>query len=305
MAIAGDALTTRKAVEARLRGGKADRAGVALNVFLLLSLIISLGVLVILLTDIVVRAIPAFAERGSDVITAPLSARPARAGMIQGIVGSLILTAFVILIALPFGVGAAVYLEEYARDSALTRFFRTNIRNLAGVPSIVYGLLGLAVFVTLLGLGQSAIAGGLTLAILVLPIIVITTSEALRAVPISIREAAFGVGATRWETIRSHVLPYAAPGVLTGTILALARAFGETAPLILVGAVVGTFNSIDPVGMLTGSYTALPTIVFNWAREPQDEFRALTAAAIVVLLVVILLVNAAAIFLRNRYDRRW
>jgi phosphate transport system permease protein len=305
MAVTGDALTSRRAVEARLRGGKADLAGIALQVFLLLSLVISLGVLVVLLTDILIRALPAFTERGLDLLTTPLSARPARAGMSQGIIGSLILTAFVILIALPLGVGGAVYLEEYARDTALTRFIRTNIRNLAGVPAIVYGLLGLAVFVTLLGMGQSAIAGGLTLGILVLPIIVITTSEALRAVPISIREAALGVGATRWEMIRSHVLPYAAPGVLTGTILALARAFGETAPLIMVGAVVGTFNSTDPIGMLTGSYTALPTVIFNWAREPQEEFRALTAAAIVVLLVVILLVNAAAIILRNRYDRRW
>jgi phosphate transport system permease protein len=305
MAITGDAVTSRRAVEARLRGGKTDVAGVALQVFLLLSLVISLGVLVVLLTDILIRAWPAFTDRGLDLLTSPLSARPARAGMSQGIIGSLILTGFVILIALPLGVGAAVYLEEYARDTGLTRFIRTNIRNLAGVPAIVYGLLGLAVFVTLLGMGQSAIAGGLTLGILVLPIIVITTSEALRAVPISIREAALGVGATRWEMIRSHVLPYAAPGVLTGTILALARAFGETAPLIMVGAVVGTFNSTDPLGMLTGSYTALPTVIFNWAREPQEEFRALTAAAIVVLLVVILLVNAAAIILRNRYDRRW
>jgi phosphate transport system permease protein len=305
MAIASDALTSRRAVEARLRGGKADIGGIVLQVLLVLSLVISLGVLVVLLTDIFVKAIPAFAERGSDLLTQPLSARPARAGMLQGIVGSLILTAFVIVIALPLGVGAAVYLEEYAGDTGPTRFIRTNIRNLAGVPAIVYGLLGLAVFVTLLGMGQSAIAGGLTLGILVLPIIVITTSEALRAVPNSIREAALGVGATRWEMIRSHVLPYAAPGVLTGTILALARAFGETAPLIMVGAVVGTFNSTDPIGMLSGSYTALPTVIFNWAREPQDEFRALTAAAIVVLLVVILLVNAAAIILRNRYDRRW
>ena len=127
---------------------------------------------------------------------------------------------------------------------------------------------------------------------LVLPIVVITTSEALRAVPNSIREAAFGVGATRWETVRSHVLPYAAPGILTGTILSLARAFGETAPLIMVGAIVGTFNGVNVVGMLTGSYTSLPTVVYNWSREPQDEFRALTAAAIVVLLVVILIVNA-------------
>jgi phosphate transport system permease protein len=305
MAIASDAVTARRAVEERLRGGRADVAGIALNVFLLLTLVISLGVLVILLTDILIKAIPAFTERGADLITAPLSARPTRAGMSQGIIGSLILTGFVILIALPFGVGAAVYLEEYARDTALTRFFRTNIRNLAGVPAIVYGLLGLAVFVTLLGMGQSAVAGGLTLGILVLPIVVITTSEALRAVPTSIREAAFGVGATRWEMIRSHVLPYAAPGILTGTILALARAFGETAPLIMVGAVVGVFNSTDPISMLSGSFTALPTIIFNWAGQPQEEFRALTAAAIVVLLVVILLVNATAILLRNRYDRRW
>jgi phosphate transport system permease protein len=224
---------------------------------------------------------------------------------VQGILGSLALMVFVVLVALPIGVGAAVYLEEYARSTWITRAVRTNIRNLAGVPAIVYGLLGLAVFVTLLGLGRSLIAGGLTLAVLVLPIVVITTSEALRAVPLAIREAAYGVGATRWEVVRSHVLPYAAPGILTGTILSLGRAFGETAPLIMVGAVVGTFNRVDMADMLTGSYTALPTIVYNWSREPQDEFRALTAAAIVVLLVVILLVNATAIYLRNRYDRTW
>jgi phosphate transport system permease protein len=209
------------------------------------------------------------------------------------------------VVALPLGIGAAVYLEEYARDTWWSRLIRTNIRNLAGVPSIVFGLMGLAIFVSTLGLGKSLIAGGLTLAVLVLPIAVITTSEALRAVPASIREAALGVGATRWETIRSHVVPYAAPGILTGTILSLARAFGETAPLLMVGAIAGTFSSGGIEDMLTGSYTALPTIVYNWSGQPQDEFRALTAAAIVVLLVVILLVNASAIILRNRYDRRW
>ena len=299
------AVTARRAVEARLRGANTDVPGLVLQALLLLSLLLSLGFLIVLLSDIVVKAIPAFAERGIDVATSPLSARPARAGMVQGIVGSLGLMGFVVLLALPLGIGAAVYLEEYAHDTRLTRLIRTNIRNLAGVPAIVYGLLGLAAFVTLLGLGGSLTAGGLTLAILVLPIVVITTSEALRAVPISIREAAFGVGATRWETVRSHVLPYAAPGILTGTILSLARAFGETAPLVMVGAVVGTFNGIDIGRMLGGSYTSLPTIVYNWSREPQAEFRALTAAAIIVLLVVILLVNAAAIYLRNRYDRRW
>ncbi len=299
------AVPAREAVAARLRRGAGDPRGTVLQALLLASLLIALGVLVVLLADVVTRAAPTFVERGADVITAPLSARPARAGMLQGIIGSLLLMVFVIAIAFPLGIGAAVYLEEYARDRGSTRFIRTNVRNLAGVPSIVYGLLGLAVFVTLLGMGRSAIAGGLTLAVLVLPIAVITTSEALRAVPASIREAAFGVGATRWETIRSHVLPYATPGILTGTILSLGRAFGETAPLIMVGAVVGTFNGVDPVAMLTGSYTSLPTLVYNWSREPQEDFRALTAAAIVVLLVVIGLVNATAIYLRNRYDRRW
>ena len=299
------ALTTREAVERRLRAGGGDVRGLVLHGALLLSLLIALGVLVVLVGDILIRSLPVFAERPADFLASPLSSRPARAGILQGILGSLLLMAFVALIALPTGIGAAVYLEEYARDTWLTRLIRTNIRNLAGVPSIVYGLLGLAVFVSSLGLGKSLIAGGLTLAVLVLPIAVITTSEALRAVPASIREAAFGVGATRWETIRSHVVPYAAPGILTGTILTLARAFGETAPLLMVGAIAGTFSSGGIGDMLTGSYTALPTIVFNWAGQPQDEFRALTSAAIVVLLIVILLVNASAILLRNRYDRRW
>jgi phosphate transport system permease protein len=293
------------AVEERLRGGGRDRRGLLLHATLLLALLAALAVLAVLLAQIVTTSIPAFTARGPDLLTAPLSARPTTAGIVQGIIGSLVLMVFVVLVALPIGVGAAVYLEEYARSTWLTRFVRTNIRNLAGVPAIVYGLLGLAVFVNLLGLGRSLVAGGLTLAVLVLPIVVITTSEALRAVPLAIREAAFGVGATRWEVVRSHVLPYAAPGILTGTILSLGRAFGETAPLIMVGAVVGTFNRVDVADMLTGSYTALPTIIYNWSREPQDEFRALTAAAIVVLLAVILLVNATAIYLRNRYDRKW
>ena len=305
MAIRGGTLTTRDAVEQRLRAGGADMPGLVLQVALLLTLLIALGVLVVLVADIVIRSLPVLAERPLDLLTSPLSSRPARAGIAQGILGSVLLMVFVSAIALPLGIGAAVYLEEYARDTWWSRLIRTNIRNLAGVPSIVFGLMGLAIFVSTLGLGKSLIAGGLTLAVLVLPITVITTSEALRAVPGSIREAALGVGATRWETIRSHVVPYAAPGILTGTILSLARAFGETAPLLMVGAIAGTFSSGGIEDMLTGSYTALPTIVYSWSGQPQDEFRALTAAAIVVLLVVILLVNASAIILRNRYDRRW
>lgn len=305
MATRMQAITTREAVEHRLRAGGADTPGLVLQGALLLSLFVALGVLAVLIGDILIRSLPVWAERPIDFLTSPLSSRPARAGIIQGILGSVLLMAFVAAIALPIGIGAAVYLEEYARDTWLARLIRTNIRNLAGVPSIVYGLLGLALFVSTLSLGKSLIAGGLTLAVLVLPIVVITTSEALRAVPASIREAALGVGATRWETISGHVLPYAAPGILTGTILSLARAFGETAPLLMVGAIAGTFSGAGIGDMLTGSYTALPTIVFNWAGQPQDEFRALTSAAIVVLLVVILLVNASAILLRNRYDRKW
>jgi len=293
-------------VALRLRGGGFDWRSYVLHGAMLLATLTALGILLVLLADVAIRALPVLTERPLDFLTSNLSSRPARAGIAQGLVGSLLLVVFVAVLALPIGVGAAVYLEEYARDTAVTRFVRTNIRNLAGVPAIVYGLLGLAVFVTLLGLGKILIVGGLTLAILVLPIVVITTSEALRAVPASIREAALGVGATRWETVRSHVLPYAAPGILTGTILSLARAFGETAPLLMVGAVAGTFSAHGGlIEQLTGSYTALPTIVFNWAGQPQDDFRALTAATIVVLVAVILLVNGTAIVLRNRYDRRW
>lgn len=304
----GERLTASDAVARRLRGGDSfDWRSWVVEGALLLSLIIALGILLILLADILVTALPVLTDRPIEFLTSPMSARPERAGIAQGLLGSILLSVLVAAVAIPIGIGAAVYLEEYASDSGIARFIRTNIRNLAGVPAIVYGLLGLAVFVTALGMGRILIAGGLTLAVLVLPIVVITTSEALRAVPDTIREAAFGVGATRWETIRSHVLPYAAPGILTGTILSLARAFGETAPLLMVGAIAGTFSLAGggPIEQLTSRYTSLPTVIFHWAGYPQEAFRALTAAAIVMLLVVILLVNAVAIYLRNRYDRRW
>ena len=306
MATPEQALGTRELVARRLRGGGVDWRGAALEGFLLLTLLASLGVLFLLLADTIGKALPVLLERPMDFLTSPLSARPARAGIIQAIIGSVTITAVVVVLAMPVGIGAAIYLEEYSRDTRLTRFIRTNIRNLAGVPAIVYGLLGLAVFSVALGLGSTLLAGGLTLAVLVLPIVVITTSEALSAVPGTIREAAYGVGATRWETIRGHVLPYAAPGILTGTILSLARAFGETAPLLVVGAIAGTFSFVGaPWQQLFEGYTTLPTIVYHWAGYPQAEFRALSAAAIVVLMIVILLANATAIILRNRYDRRW
>jgi phosphate transport system permease protein len=306
--------STRRVVAEALQGRRFDIRSYLFEGALLLTLLVALGILVTLLADVAIRGIPVFADRGTEFLTSNMSARADRAGVLQGIVGSISLMVFVVVLAFPTGIAAAIYLEEYARDTPLTRLLNTLIRNLAGVPSIVYGLLGLALFAILLrditgpaNAGRSLMTGGLTLAILVLPIVIITASEALRAVPTTIREAAYGVGATRWEVVRSHVLPYAAPGILTGTILSLARAFGETAPLILVGAVTGgfAFRAYGVVDALQGPYTSLPTMVFSWARQPGADFRANTAAAILVLLVVLLVVNATAIILRNRYDRRW
>jgi phosphate transport system permease protein len=298
---------TTAAVEAGLHSGRRDWQGMTAAVLLLLTLVASLAILFVLLADVLGRAMPVLTTRGLDFLTAPNSQTPELAGVGQAIVGSIILTGFVIIIALPIGITGAIYLEEYAGDTRFARLVNTNIRNLAGVPAIVYGLLGLAVFVTAVGSGRSLLAGGLTLAILVLPIVVITTAEALRAVPLTIREAAFGVGATRSEVITGHVLPYAMPGILTGVVLTLARAFGETAPLIMVGAITGVFRTAPESvpETLLGPFTALPTVVYAWSKQPQEEFRALTAAAIIVLLAVILTVNAAAILLRNRYDRQW
>lgn len=307
MAVA-EVAVTRAAVERQLRGSGRDIRGTIFSVLLLSTLIVSLGVLLVLLTDVARRGLPVFADRGADFLTAGYSTIPSRAGVGQALLGSGLLMGFVLLVAFPIGIGAAVYLEEYARDSRPTRFLTATIRNLAGVPSIVYGLLGLAIFVDAIGGitgGLTVISGGLTLSVLILPLVIITTSEALRAVPDSIREAGFGVGATRWEVVRSHVLPSAAPGILTGVILSLARAFGETAPLILVGAKLGFFT-VGSGGLgeqLLGPYTALPTIVFLFSRQPKPEFQALAAAAIVVLLGVLLVLNSLAIALRNRYER--
>jgi phosphate transport system permease protein len=223
-----------------------------------------------------------------------------------------------ILFAFPVGVGAAIYLEEYARDNWLNRLIQTNINNLAGVPSIVYGILGLAIFVralhpltsgSIFGLadpatasGRTVLSAGLTLGLLVLPIIIINAQEAIRAVPQSLRQASYAVGATRWQTVWSHVLPGALPGILTGTILAISRAIGETAPLVVIGA--STAISFDPTSPFS-KFTTLPIQIYQWTSRPQDEFRALAAAAILVLLVLLLGLNAAAIFLRNRFSRRF
>jgi phosphate transport system permease protein len=307
--------SARSTVELALRGKRADVRGRAFQAVLLLTLLISLVVLLILLWTTWTTAAPVFQERGWDFVTSNLSSLPSRAGVRQGVVGSFILIGFVGVIAIPLGVAAAVYLQEYSRDTALNRLLIANVRNLAGVPSIVYGILGLVVFAQALRsitgpevTGLSYVSGGLTLSVLVMPIVILVTMEALRAVPGSIREAAYGVGATRWEVVRSHVLPYAAPGVFTGVILSLARAFGETAPLLMVGAVTGYFSTPggrSPLEILQGKFTALPTEIFAFSKNIGDDWRANAAAAIIVLLVVILLVNAVAIVLRNRYERKW
>jgi phosphate transport system permease protein len=246
----------RTTVELALRGSKRDVAGRVFQAGLLLSLLLSLLILIVLLGSALADAWPVLSTRAGDFVTSNVSRLDTRAGVRQGIVGSLILIGFVAVVAMPMGVAAAIYLQEYARDTRLNRLLITNIRNLAGVPSIVYGILGLVVFVQALravtgpdSFGRSYISGGMTLAVLVLPIIILITMEALRAVPKSIREAAYGVGATRWEVVRSHVLPYAAPGIFTGAILSLARAFGETAPLLRLPVVAGRSGSArDPAG---------------------------------------------------------
>jgi phosphate transport system permease protein len=298
-------------VELALRGQRSDVRGRVFAGVLLLTLLLSLLVLLVLLGTVIGSAWPVLSARGFGFLNDNLSSFEDRAGVRQGLIGSLIIISFVAVIAVPLGIAAAVYLQEYARDTVLNRILITNIRNLAGVPSIVYGILGVVVFAQALRSvtgGLSYISGGLTLTVLVMPFMIIITMEALRAVPRGIREAAYGVGATRWEVVRSHVLPYAAPGVFTGAILALARAFGETAPLLLIGAVTGYLTpggSGNVIETLQGRYTALPTIIYNWARQPGDGWRHLTSAAVVVLLGVILVVNLVAILLRNRYERKW
>jgi phosphate transport system permease protein len=311
MASSSTSVTT-VAVRRTLAGHGPDWRGIVFGLLLLGSLVATLGILVTLLADQLVRGIPVYQERGLDFLTSRLSSNPATAGIGQGIVGSIIMGILVAILCFPLGILTAVYLEEYAPDNRVTRFINVNIRNLAGVPSIVYGLLGLTVFVAFFAFlgfpnnGRNIIAGALTLTALILPIVIITSAEALRAVPRTLREGGYGVGASRWQVTRQLVLPAARSGILTGTILALARALGETAPLLLAGAILGTFSSPGGLeSLLTGPYTVLPMTVYDWARKPQEEFRALTSAAIMALLVITLTFNALAILLRNRYQKQW
>ncbi len=249
-------------------------------------------------------------------IRQPQSSKPELAGVRTAVLGSLWTIAITILFAFPIGVGAAIYLEEYAADNFVNRIIQTNINNLAGVPSIIYGMLGLAIFVralepltsgTWLGAadpatanGRTIISAGLTLGLLILPLLIINAQEAIKAVPRSLREASYGLGATRWQTIWHHVLPGALPGILTGTILAISRAIGETAPLVVVGA--SAFVALDPHGPFS-KFTTLPIQIYQWTTRPQDQYRNLAAAAILALLLLLLSLNAAAVVLRNRYSR--
>lgn len=237
-----------------------------------------------------------------DFLTSFPSRIPERAGIKSALVGTLWLILLVAVISIPIGVSTAVYLEEFANNrSRMAKFIEVNISNLAGVPSIVYGILGLAIFVRTFGLGRSLVSGAMTMSLLILPVIIISSREAIRGVPRSIRYAAYSLGATRWQTTWAHVLPASFPGILTGVILSLSRAIGETAPLIMIGAL--TFIAFLPAGPMD-QFTALPIQIFNWVARPQEEFHDLAAAAILVLLVVLLMMNATAIFIRNKTERR-
>ena len=252
-----------------------------------------------------------------DFITSPQSSIAMQAGVRTALLGTLWVIAIAILFSFPIGVGAAIYLQEYAGDNWLQRIIQTNINNLAGVPSIIYGMLGLAVFVrameritsgAILGVveattanGRTLLSAGLTLGLLILPLIIINAQEAIKAVPNRLRQASFGLGATRWQTVWHHVLPSALPGILTGAILSISRAIGETAPLVVVGA--ATFITLDPTNVFS-KFTTLPIQIYQWTARPQDVFRNTAAAAIIVLLALLISLNAGAVYLRNRSSRR-
>ena len=280
----------------------------------LIVTLLGLVVLAILLIDIFSEG---FSRLSWDFLTNYPSRHPERAGILSSLVGTIWVISITAALAIPTGVMAAIYLEEYAKKNWLTNLIEINIANLAGVPSVIYGLLGLGVFVNFLALDRSIIAGGATLALLALPIIIMSTREALRAVPPSIREASLALGASRWQTVSIMVLPAAIPGILTGVILSLSRAIGETAPLIVVGAltyipflpespITGEFPFISLAG-LKDPFSVLPIQIFNWVSRPQHGFIVNAAAAIIVLLTITFMMNAVAVWLRHRYQKkiRW
>lgn len=273
-------------------------ADVAFQALALFILLVALASLATLIWDIVSDGAGTLSW---SFITSFSSRRASQAGIWHALTGSIFVVVVTAVLAVPVGVSAAIYLEEYGGRSRLARIIELNITNLAAVPSIIYGLLGLGLFVRMMGMGRSVLAGASTLALLVLPVVILSTREALRSVPKSLREGSYALGATKWQTIWHQVLPVAAPGILTGLILALSRAIGETAPLITVGAV--TFITFAP-DSIWSPFTVLPIQIFNWVSRPQVEFHDNAAAGILVLVALLLSMNAAAVWLRDRYQKR-
>ena len=300
----------RERAELLTSSRRRDPAGGAFQLLLLVCLGVAFAVLVALVVDVVGTGGSVLTNRADSFLRGGLRQTASRAGISQALRGTFWIGVFVVGLSFPIGVASAVYLEEYRSKGRFARLVDVNIRNLAGVPSIVYGILGLTVFVQQLeGVtgGRSLMSAAITLAVLVLPIVIITSAEAIRSVPGSLREGGYGVGATRWEVVRTLVLPYALPGIITGTVLALARALGEAAPLYLCGAVTGLLpgrdSLIDP-GQLQDRFTALPVVIAEWARNPREGFDALSAAAIVVMLLIVLALSCGAVLLRTRYERK-
>jgi phosphate transport system permease protein len=283
---------TRRAI-ARRRG-----LDVLFQVLALIVLCLALAALAALIVDVLADGL---GRLSWDFITGFPSRRAEQAGIFHALAGSIWVIAVTAALAVPVGIAAAIYLEEYGSRSVMARLIEINITNLAAVPSIIYGLLGLGLFVRMLAMGRSVMAGGATLALLVLPVVILSTREALRAVPKSLREGSYALGATKWQTVWYQVLPVAMPGILTGLILALSRAIGETAPLITIGAL--TYVPFAPDSVWS-PFTVLPIQIFNWVSRPQIAFRANAAAGIIVLMVLLLTMNATAVWLRDRYQKQ-
>lgn len=290
-------MISREALEKRIKRRK--RTNRIFHSVFFLSAVFGIVILAVLLYDVLSKSL---GWLDWSFLSSFDSRKFEDAGMIAGIVGSL----YLILIAAPLsfiiGIATAIYLEEYAKQNRLNWFIQTNISNLAGVPSIVYGLLGLAIFVRYLGFGRSVLSGGLTLTLLILPVVIVASQEAIKAVPASLRHASYALGAGKWKTIFKIVIPSALPGMLTGSILAVSRAIGETAPIIIIGAV--TYTAKLPGGLLD-SFTAMPIQIYNWTSLPKEEFKHVASAGIVVLLFILLSINAVAIFLRNKYAKKY
>lgn len=289
-------MISREAIERRIRRRKLTNK--VFHLIFMLSALFGIIVLFVLLFDVIKKSI---GWLDWQFLTSFDSRKFELAGMKAGIVGSLYLISIAGILSFVIGIATAIYLEEYAKPNRFNRFIQTNISNLAGVPSIVYGLLGLAIFVRYLGLERSVLSGGLTLTLLILPVVIVASQESIKAIPDSLRHASYALGAGKWSTIFRIVIPSALPGMLTGSILAVSRALGETAPIIIVGAV--TFTATLPDSLLS-RFTAMPIQIYNWTGLPKEEFHNVASAGIVVLLVVLLSINALAIFMRNKFQNK-